>query len=137
MIKFNLQKILDDFSLDPRKVADVLFPSNRYKIQALKRIIRDNVPLDLQQLDALSKFIGVNTPALLTYGQWEGTIKDNTAVLVKGPYIVSLKPNGCFLKLRGETNEQHIAGPEIEINKLISIINKFLETWTPLKFKSI
>lgn len=137
MLKFDLQKVLDDFLLDPRVVAETLFPNNRYKLQALKRIIRDNVPLDLQQLDNLAKIIGINAPALLSYGQWQGTVKNNEALLIKGPYIVSLRPNGCFLKIRGEANDQYIAGPNIGIFELIQIVNKFLETWNQLKFKSI
>lgn len=135
MNNFNLQKIIEDFNLDDTAVANALFPNNRYTLPALKRVIRDNIPLNLDQLNTLADIVNLSLPALLNYSKYTGVIANNEPIIIYGPYIVTIKQNGCFFKLKGQTEDVFIADSKISIADLIITLNKFLETWNQLKFK--
>lgn len=137
MSKLNLQKILKDYQLEPPVIAEVLFPHNRCKIEALRRLIRENIPLDLEQLDSLAKYLGLSASQLLQYEYWEGSASEGRPVLFKGPFIVTIEEDGCYLKTVNNKVNRKIAEPNISIKELITNLDKLIKTWNPSKFLSI
>lgn len=133
MQHIDLEKILIDFRLDPETVASSLFPYNRYPLLAFKRLIRDSIPLDLDQLERLAKLIGIEPVQLLQYNQDYSEHRE--ATLIKGPFVVSIKPDGYFVRIDGEVKK--IASLKDPIIKVINYINELTEQWNLSESKSM
>jgi len=64
MKKINIQEIIQKNSLDARKVAEALFPHNKWPDSALARVIQKQTRLDEQQLFSLAALAGTSVDAL-------------------------------------------------------------------------
>lgn len=56
---FNIKKLMEDYQLDERKLADVLFPEVNYKIKAIRRVINNKQGLSLDQAFILASYVGI------------------------------------------------------------------------------
>ena len=70
--KFNLQKIIDYYSLKREDVENVLFPHIRYKKQAVDRILKGEGQVTVEQAESLANFIGVFISDLFFVDTWKG-----------------------------------------------------------------
>ena len=64
MKKINIPEVIQKYNLDPRQVAALLFPFNKWPDSALARVIQKQTRLDELQLLELSKLAGVTIDAL-------------------------------------------------------------------------
>jgi hypothetical protein len=64
MRKINIPEIIQKYGLDARKVAEDLFPSNKWPDSALARVIQKQTRLDEFQLLKLSELADTTVDAL-------------------------------------------------------------------------
>jgi hypothetical protein len=64
MKKINIPEIIQKYGLDARKVAEKLFPTNKWPDSALARVIQKKTRLDEFQLLQLSELADVTVDAL-------------------------------------------------------------------------
>lgn len=97
--EFNINDVIQRYSLDEDEVAAALFPQVRYQKAALERIQSGKAKLDVEQLQALAKLAGVLIYDLFSIDTWKGASEDNCLVFIKGEYKVKLNYNGVFLSI--------------------------------------
>ena len=129
--KFEISKIIEKYNLDLDDVAKVLFPSVRYRKQALDRILRDEASINTEQLHALADFIGVLVSDLFTISSWKGSMEDNCLIFVKGMYKAKLNYNGAWLSIYKDNNliKQEMFTANLTLEDFINHIDNLINTY--------
>ena len=69
--KFDINSVIERYHLDPKDVAEALFPRNQHKGMALDRVLKGIASIDTEQLSALAKLAGVVVSDLFEInGNW-------------------------------------------------------------------
>lgn len=102
MNKFNLSTIIDQHSLDSKKVAAELFPENKYPMIALSRVINGEALLNTEQVSKLSFLTGIPINDLFEQGNWKNLPRkasDNTMAFENEDYRAELDRDTWITKL--------------------------------------
>jgi hypothetical protein len=75
MHTLDLNRIIPENNLEVKKVAEELFPKNKYPKLALDRVLKGEAFLDTNQLSLLSLMTGVPIHFLYSNGSWEMSTK--------------------------------------------------------------
>ena len=129
MSSFNITGIIEQFSLDREKVAEVLFPNCTFKKQALDRIIKGQAYLDTEQIQALATLAGVMVGDLFTLSNWRSSCNNGTLIFTKDEYTAKVNYNGTFLVLIKGTNviAEELISNSMTISNFINHINKLCQ----------
>lgn len=97
MEQLNINKILEAYKPDRKKLAAALFPNNRYPDEAFNRIVTGVAKLDSDQIAILANYLGVFVHTLYSVEDsgWHGKMGANGIVLSKGDYSASIN-NGSM-----------------------------------------
>ena len=125
----NVNKIIEHYNLDKDKVAEALFPNNRYKKIALDRILTGKAVIDANQINALSDMIGVLPQELYMINNWRGEFEDKSIILKQNEYTAKLNHNGAFLSLykNNDLVYQEINASNISLNDLIIYLDNLIK----------
>lgn len=127
--KFNINSVIERYSLNPDDVAKALFPHVRYQKLALDRVLKGEATLDVNQLESLANLAGVFVHDLFFIADdWKGTSEDNCLIFLKGDYKVKLNYNGVFMTIyKGpEIIHQELTLKCMSIQEFIDYINKVI-----------
>jgi hypothetical protein len=105
MQNFDLNKVLSESGMAKERMAKELFPSNKYPVKALERVLDGHGKLDTDQLAQLAKLLKVSIPdlfkGLASMVSREGvhtiTIGDYTAELDFQKAITQVFHNGVMV----------------------------------------
>lgn len=87
----DVKGIVQAYGLDQNKVAEELFPGNKYAVSALKRVMRGDAELSASQLKRLSEMAGVDVNSLYDItGKWRARSKDGVVTLLSADYRVEV-----------------------------------------------
>lgn len=127
--KFNLQKIIDYYSLKREDVENVLFPHIRYKKQAVDRILKGEGQVTVEQAESLANFIGVFISDLFFVDTWKGCTESKCLTFNKTPYKAKLNYNGVFLSLYkdNELIYQQIMIPDYSFDEFLKYIDTLIK----------
>ena len=127
--KFELQKIIDHYSLSREDVENVLFPHVRYKKQAVDRVLKGEGQITAEQLERLADFIGVFISDLFSVDSWSGYREDKCLVFNKLPYKVKLNYKGVFLSLykHNKLIYQEIMMPNYSLEDFLEYIDTLIK----------
>ena len=125
----DVNKIIEHYNLDKDKVAEALFPNNRYKKIALDRILTGKAVIDANQINALSDMIGVLPQELYMINNWRGEFEDKSIILKQNEYTAKLNHNGTFLSLykNNDLVYQEINASNISLNDLIIYLDNLIK----------
>ncbi len=125
----DVNKIIEHYNLDKDKVAEALFPNNRYKKIALDRILTGKAVIDANQINALSDMIGVLPQELYMINNWRGEFEDKSIILKQNEYTAKLNHNGAFLSLykNNDLVYQEINASNISLNDLIIYLDNLIK----------
>jgi hypothetical protein len=78
MKSVKLQKLLEDFSLNKKVIAEQLFPHNKHPVLSFNRILSGRGALDSDQLAKLAAYVDVSLESLYS-GDW--STEDNDFII--------------------------------------------------------
>lgn len=134
MEKFDINRVIERYSLDTEEVAKVLFPNVKYPKQALDRILKKESNLDTEQLTTLASYIGVLTHELFTAGsvdEWKASSENSRLVFKKGEYKVLINYNDTFVSIYKGTELVHtgvINKTGMSFDSFINYINNIINS---------
>lgn len=99
MANINLEQILQTRGLDPKEVAQQLFPSNKYPDLALRRAIKGGSFLDSQQISKLALMCGVSISDLFEGGAWKGSFNQGLHIFTNAEYKAELNTDTWVTKI--------------------------------------
>ena len=125
----DVNKIIEHYNLDKDKVAEALFPNNRYKKIALDRILTGKAVIDANQINALSNMIGILPQELYMISDWKGTFENKCIVLKQNEYTAKINHNGAFLSLykNDDLIYQEINALNISLDNLINHLDNLIK----------
>jgi len=131
---FDINKVLDKYSVDLNEVANILFPNIRYKNVALSRLIKGETELTLTQLSNLAKLLNISTQELfegITNNSYTLKLnpKNNYILSYKG-YEVKLYNDGSFMSLYKDTQlikKEFINAKHISLDEVLKLIDNIIK----------
>lgn len=107
--RIDLESVMHRYGLDPKEVAECLFPHNKCQLQALYRIQRGEAELDSKQVAELAHLCGVLVSDLYSVScpDWtsldeasaKAGFEDDCITLSFGEYKAKINYNGTFITL--------------------------------------
>ena len=129
---FSIKKALQHYGLKAEEIAPVLFPKVKYPKKAFDRALKENAPLNTQQLSNLAAYIGISTHDLLFTNAWKGLSEEGHLVLVKGDYKAKINYNGSFISVfnKGELIYQLVNSiSNLTIGQFIKFLNNIIKEY--------
>lgn len=123
MKKIDLKKIIQAKKLDPKEVAQELFPTHKHPKLALDRVLAGGGVLDADQISRFSLFTGLPISELYSGAGWKSTIEGHTHVLVSGDYTAKLDTKTWTTKIFHRDSLFHdfiIHSPSITLSEYIN-----------------
>jgi len=102
MRKIDLQKIVDSCGLDTKELATELFPTAKFPIPALKRILSGEAQLDANQIARLSHYTGLTLDQIFgAPAKWKGAkqLSEGKLNLESGEYRAELDLKTWLVKI--------------------------------------
>lgn len=130
MKQFNINNIIERYSLDIDILAKVLYPTVKYPKQAFDRVLKGETDLDISQVERLAAHIGILVSDLFLADTWKGLSEDGCLTMVKGNYKVKLNYNGVFLSIykNGMLVSQKISNvPDMTMREFINFLDNFIK----------
>lgn len=130
--KFDINKVIEHYSLNVDEVAEALFPNVRYKQSALKRVLNGEATIDTEQIQKLANLAGVIVSDLFTFDEWKGSSEDGCITFIKGEFKAKLNYNGAYLTLYKGTQvikKEITAANSLSINSFINHINNLIKDY--------
>lgn len=97
--QFDINKIIEHFGLNTEDLAKVLFPNVKYPKQAFSRVLKNEVNLDVKQVERLAAYAGVLVADLFSPNTWHGFSESGCIVMQKGEYKVKLSYGGVYISI--------------------------------------
>ena len=133
MNKFNLDSIIEQHSLDAKKVAAELFPENKYPMIALSRVINGEALLDTEQISKLSFLTGIPINQLFEQGDWKNLptkASDNLMMFENGDYRATLDRDTWITKLYHKNSIFHesviVDGNSVPLSTYLTELDKLI-----------
>ncbi len=122
-----LEEIIKTFSLDKKDLAEKLFPDNKYPELALKRVIRDDLYLNADQLETLSSITKQTVSDLINANAWKAkTSKEGVHTFEKENYTAELDSmtmiTSIYCKSR-RVHEELISAKGITLSDYFELLN--------------
>lgn len=131
MKTIDLNKIIESQELDPKEVAQQLFPGNKYPKLALNRVISGEAVLDANQISKLALMTGLSIDQLYSGNDWKMRSKAGIFYFQNGEYKAELNSETWVTKIFHNDSLFHesvitsgVTPVSEYIDKLNSIINK-------------
>ena len=132
MRKIDIEKLIETYKLDERKISLLLYPTNKFPEQALKRQIKGESLLDEIQISRLSHFLGISVDKLFTGIDWtyenEGEKINFEAML--GGYTAELNTRTWITKVFKRDSLIHesvIHNGMVTLSDYIKMLNKIIK----------
>ena len=131
--QFDINKVIEHYSLNEDDVAEALFPNIRYKIPALNRIRKKEASLNVEQLQALANLCGVLIGDLFNLDEWKSGYDkaDNCFTLLRSDYVVKINYNGSYLVIikNGKVINKSLMPSAMEFSKFIEYTNNIIKEY--------
>lgn len=131
MKTIDLNGIIIKQELDPKDVAQQLFPGNKYPKLALNRVLAGEAVLDANQISKLSLMTGLSVDQLYSENGWTSTSKAGIIAFQNGEYKAELSTETWVTKIfhNGSLFHESVITPGATpvreyLNELNSIIIK-------------
>lgn len=127
MENFNLNRVIERYSLDSSELAKGMFPDAKHAGLALSRVLKNELPIDTEQLSWLAAYIGVPVSELFEVGcNWKAAQEQGCMVFHKGEYTVRLNYEGAFCVVckNGEIIDRVVQSPHaMSVSEFINYID--------------
>lgn len=99
MKTIDLNGIISKQELDPKEVAQQLFPGNKYPKLALNRVLAGEAVLNANQISKLALMTGLSMDQLYSENDWKSTSKAGMITFQNGEYKAELNTETWVTKI--------------------------------------
>ena len=130
---FYLSNVLKNYKLNQADVASVMFPTNKNADLALRRILKGEGHVSVDQLEALAQYVGVSVSAIYEAGcdMWHDvTEKQDNFCIKRGLYVAKYTYATHVLTVMADDKELFndvIAEGDLLVQDLVNIINSIID----------
>lgn len=130
---FYLNNVLKNYKLNQADVASVMFPTNKNADLALRRILKGEGHVSVDQLEALAQYVGVSVSAIYEAGcdMWhDATEKQDSFCIKRGIYTAKYVYTTHVLTVTADDKELFndvVADGDLLVQDLVNIINSIID----------
>ena len=130
---FYLNNVLKNYKLSLADVASVMFPTNKNADLALRRILKGEGHVSVDQLEALAQYVGVSVSAIYEAGcdLWhDATEKLDNFCIKRGIYVAKYIYATHVLTVTADDKELFndvVADGDLLVQDLVNIINSIID----------
>lgn len=130
---FYLNNVLKNYKLNQADVASVMFPTNKNADLALRRILKGEGHVSVDQLEALAQYVGVSVSAIYEAGcdMWhDATEKQDSFCIKRGIYVAKYVYTTHVLTVTADDKELFndvVADGDLLVQDLVNIINSIID----------
>lgn len=130
---FYLSNVLKNYKLNQADVASVMFPTNKNADLALRRILKGEGHVSVDQLEALAQYVGVSVSAIYEAGcdLWhDATEKPDNFCIKRGIYVAKYVYVTHVLTVTADDKELFndvVADGDLLVQDLVNIINSIID----------
>lgn len=130
---FYLRNVLKNYKLSQADVASVMFPTNKNADLALRRILKGEGHVSVDQLEALAQYVGVSVSAIYEAGcdLWhDATEKPDNFCIKRGTYVAKYIYATHVLTVTADNKELFndvVADGDLLVQDLVNIINSIID----------
>lgn len=130
---FYLSNVLKNYKLNQADVASVMFPTNKNADLALRRILKGEGHVSVDQLEALAQYVGVSVSAIYEAGcnLWhDATEKQDSFCIKRGIYVAKYIYAAHVLTVTADDKELFndvVADGDLLVQDLVNIINNIID----------
>lgn len=130
---FYLSNVLKNYKLNQADVASVMFPTSKYADLALRRILKGEGHVSVDQLEALAQYVGVSVSAIYEAGcdLWhDATEKQDSFCIKRGIYVAKYIYATRVLTVTADDKELFndvVADGDLLVQDLVNIINNIID----------
>lgn len=129
---FYLNNVLKNYKLNQADVASVMFPTSKYADLALRRVLKGEGHVSVDQLEALAQYVGVSVSAIYEAGcdMWhDATDKPDSFRIKRGVYVAEYIYATHVLTVIADDKELFsgvIADNDLLVQDLVNTINSII-----------
>ena len=130
---FYFINLLKNYKLNQADVASVMFPTNKNADLALRRILKGEGHVSVDQLEALAQYVGVSVSAIYEAGcdLWhDATEKLDNFCIKRGIYVATYIYVTHVLTVTADDKELFndvVADGDLLVQDLVNIINSIID----------
>ena len=130
---FYLNNVLKNYRLNQGDVASVMFPTSKYADLALRRVLKGEGRVSVDQLEALAQYVGVSVSAIYDAGcdLWhDATEKQDSFCIKRGIYVAKYIYATHVLTVTAGDKELFngvVADGDLLVKDLVNIINNIID----------
>lgn len=130
---FYLNNVLKNYKLNQGDVASVMFPTSKYADLALRRVLKGEGRVSVDQLEALAQYVGVSVSAIYDAGcdLWhDATEKQDSFCIKRGIYVAKYVYATHVLTVTAGDKELFngvVADGDLLVKDLVNIINNIID----------
>ena len=130
---FYLNNVLKNYKLNQADVASVMFPTNKNADLALRRILKGEGHVSVDQLEALAQYVGVSVSAIYEAGcdMWhDATEKLDSFCIKRGLYVAKYVYTTRVLTITADDKELFndvVSDSDLLVQDLVNIINSIID----------
>ena len=130
---FYLNNVLKNYKLNQADVASVMFPTSKYADLALRRVLKGEGHVSVDQLEALAQYVGVSVSAIYEAGcdLWhDATEKLDSFCIKRGIYVDKYIYATHVLTITADDKELFndvVADGDLLVQDLVNIINSIID----------
>lgn len=130
---FYLNNVLKNYRLNQGDVASVMFPTSKYADLALRRVLKGEGRVSVDQLEALAQYVGVSVSAIYDAGcdLWhDATEKQDSFCIKRGIYVAKYIYATHVLTITADNKELFndvVADGDLLVKDLVNIINNIID----------
>ena len=99
MAHIDIDSVSREFGISLTTLANLLFPTAKYKKSALDRVRNHEANLDIEQAYTLASYLDTSIDALLKGPNWKGSRQNGLLVIVRDNYKVVLNQDGYYYSI--------------------------------------
>ena len=129
---FYLNNVLKNYKLNQADVASVMFPTSKYADLALRRVLKGEGHVSVDQLEALAQYVGVSVSAIYEAGcnMWhDASDKPDSFRIKRGVYAAEYIYTTHVLTVMADDKELFngvIADNDLLVQDLVNTINSII-----------
>ena len=132
MQKINLKKIVETSPMSKKEIAAQLFPSNKFPVLALNRVMAGEAELEASQISKLSVLMDIPIDKL--FREWTWKSKNEVHTFYDGDYVAELNTHTWTAKLFHKNSlfhEEYITNRNIVLSEFLNFINNQIKKHEP------
>lgn len=130
---FYLNNVLKNYKLNPADVASIMFPTNKNADLALRRILKGEGHVSVDQLEVLAQYVGVSVSTIYEAGcdLWHDVTEEPDNFCIKrGIYVAKYIYATHVLTVTADDKELFndvVADGDLLVQDLVNIINSIID----------